>query len=429
MWNENAIDRGCEYEMTDRFEVAGPDPTKFTPYQLSVAVILAFLQFAVILDFMIMAPLGAMIMPALNISPKQFGMAVSAYAFSAGITGLLTAGFADRFDRKKLLLFFYAGFMIGTLWCGLAQSFPMLLVARIVTGIFGGVIGSIILAIAADLFQPQLRGRVMGIIQMSFAGSQVLGLPIGLALSNHWTWHTPFLATAAIGVLGGLVVMMRLRPIAAHLAAGKPDNAFSHLINTVFELRYIVGFAATALLTTGGFLLMPFSSAFTVNNLGVAMEQLPTIYLITGLSTMVAMPLIGKVVDKVGKLPVFLAGSTLAVIMVQVYTHMAGVSFTTVVIVNVVLFVGLFARMVPYQALLTSVPDPTKRGSFNAINAAVQQLSGGVASLVAGHLISADADGKLQNFPLLGYILAGTAVITAGLVWRIQKDVQKRSPF
>ncbi len=174
---------------------------KFTPYQKFVAGLLAFLQFAVILDFVVMAPLGAMIMPALAITPTKFGMVVSAYAFSAGLSGLLAAGFADRFDRKKLLLFFYVGFLAGTLWCALAQSFESLLAARIVTGLFGGVIGSVLLAIATDLFAFQQRGRAMAIIQTAFAASQVMGLPAALYLSNHWDWHAPFFMIVAAGAI------------------------------------------------------------------------------------------------------------------------------------------------------------------------------------------------------------------------------------
>src|SRR6185503_10740113 len=176
----------------------------FTRYQTFVVSALAFLQFAVILDFMIVAPLGALVMPALDMSPRQFGLIVSAYAFSAGATGLLVAGFADRYDRKKLLLFFYTGFVLGTLWCGLANSFHALLAARIVTGIFGGVIGSVVLAIATDLFEPDQRGRVIGFIQTAFAASQILGLPAGLYLSNRWNWHAPFLVMVVFGIFGGL---------------------------------------------------------------------------------------------------------------------------------------------------------------------------------------------------------------------------------
>jgi predicted MFS family arabinose efflux permease len=399
----------------------------FTAYQRFVAGLLAFLQFAVILDFMIMSPLGALIMPALQITPRQFGLVVSAYAFSAGISGLLTAGFADRFDRKKLLLFFYTGFVLATLWCGLAPSFEMLLAARVVTGLFGGVIGSVVLAIAADLFAPQLRGRVMGVIQTAFAASQVLGLPLGLYLSNHWGWHAPFLGMALFGAVGGLVIAWRMQPVADHLRIPQEKSAFLHLLHTVTEPRYLAAFATTALLTTGGFMLMPFSSAFTVNNLGIPLERLPTIYLATGICTIFFGPLIGKAADSVGKLPVFLAGSVLTIAMVLVYTHLGPVPLWLLILVNVVLFVGIFSRMIPFQALVSAVPDPAQRGAFNAISAATQQLAGGLSSLAAGHIVVLGADGKLQNFTLVGYVVAGSTLVAAALAWRVHRGVQARA--
>ena len=156
---------------------------KFTPYQVFAITILGLTQFTVVLDFMVMSPLGDRLMKSMDLTTSQFGASVGAYAISAFASGILTAGFADKFDRKKLLMFFYIGFILGTLLCGLSNSFLMLFIARIVTGIFGGVIGSISMAIVADLFSFQQRGRVMGFMQMGFGASQVLGIPISLAIS------------------------------------------------------------------------------------------------------------------------------------------------------------------------------------------------------------------------------------------------------
>jgi predicted MFS family arabinose efflux permease len=400
---------------------------KFTRYQTFVAAMLAILQFAVILDFMIMSPLGAVIMPALHISPRQFGLVVSAYAFSAGISGLLSAGFADRFDRKKLLLVFYAGFLAGTFWCGLANTFQTLVMARVVTGIFGGVLGSVVLAIATDIYPIHLRGRVMGIIQTAFASSQVLGLPVGLYLSNRWTWHTPFLALAALGLVGGLIISWRMRPVTEHLAAGQQHGALMHLFHTIAEPRHLIAFAATALLTTGGFMIMPFSSAFTVNNMGIPLSSLPTIYLVTGICTIFIGPIIGKATDRFGNMPVLFMGSTLSIIMVVIYTHLGTVSLSTVILVNVIMFAGIFSRMIPFQVLMTAVPAATQRGSFNAVNAAVQSLAGGVASLIAGHIVSFGPDGKLQSFPIVGYMFVGSALIATTLAWRVNEIVKQRA--
>ena len=399
-------------------------PLPFSRYQKSVVAMLAFLQFAVILDFMLMSPLGAVIMPALRIGPVQFGLVVSAYAFSAGASGLLTAGFADRYDRKRLLLFFYTGFVLGTLWCGLAQSFESLLAARIVTGLFGGVIGSVVLAIATDLFPPQARGRVMGLIQTAFSASQVLGIPIGLFLSNHWNWHVPFLAMAALGALGGLAVAWQMQPVAEHLKAPQEHSPFMHLLHTVTEPRYLLAFATTALLTTGGFMLMPFSSAFAVNNLEIGLASLPTVYLVTGLCTIFAGPMIGRAADRFGKFRVFTAGTALSVVMVLVYTHLGPIPVAALIAINAIMFVGIFSRLIPFQAIAASVPVLTQRGSFNAISASLQQISGGLASVVAGHIVVMGAGGRLVHFEVVGYVVVGTSLIAVALLWRLQRGLQ-----
>ncbi len=399
----------------------------FSRYQKFVVGLLAFLQFAVILDFMIMAPLGALIMPALQISPKQFGLVVSAYAFSAGISGFVTAGFADRFDRKKILMFFYTGFLVGTLWCGLAPTFELLLAARVFTGLFGGVIGSVVLAIATDLFDVSLRGRVMGLIQTAFAASQVLGLPMGLFLSNRWNWHAPFIVLAVLGVAGLAVISAKLKPVDGHLGKPQEHSPFMHLFHTITEPRHLLAFLTVTLLATGGFMLMPFSSAFLVGNLGIELAHLPTIYFFTGICTMVFGPMIGKAADKFGKFQVFLFGSALSILMVVVYTHLGTTPLAVVVLVNVVMFVGIFSRMIPFQALASQVPEPTKRGAFNAISASIQQVSGGVASLVAGHIVTLGADGRIEHFPEVGYVVVGTTLAAVGLVWNIQRQLQARA--
>jgi predicted MFS family arabinose efflux permease len=365
-------------------------------------------------------------MPDLAITPAQFGILVSSYAFSAGLSGLLAAGFADRFDRKKLLLFFYVGFLGGTLWCALSQSYESLLAARIVTGLFGGVIGSVLLAIATDLFQPQLRGRAMGVLQTAFAASQVMGLPAALYLSNHWDWHAPFMMIVAVGAVGGMVVAWRLKPVAGHLNVATETNAFTHLLRTVTEARHLPAFAATALLTTGGFMLMPFSTVFLVNNVGIHVSQLPMIYLFTGVSTIFAGPMIGKAADKFGKMPVFIAGSVTTSIMVMIYTHLTPIPLPLLIAINIVLFIGIFSRIIPFQAMSQSVPELRMRGSFSAISAAIQQLSGGLAAVVAGHLVRTGADGKLQGFANVGYVVVASTLVAGILATRVSREIARR---
>lgn len=396
--------------------------TPFTRYQKLVVAILAFLQFTIILDFMIMSPLGAFMMPALNITPAQFGFAVSVYAFSAGISGILAAGFADRFDRKRLLLFFYVGFLFGTFLCGIADTYAFLIAARMVTGIFGGVVGSVAMAIITDLFSFELRGRVMGIVQSAFAGSQILGLPVGIFLSNHWGWHAPFLMIVAFAAIVGIIIVMKMEPINEHLKNKVDRNAFHHFKTTMLNPNFTLGFVLTAILSIGGFMLMPFSSAYTVNNIGIPLDKLPMIYLTTGLSAMVMGPLIGRISDKVGKLKVFVFGSLVSAIMVVIYTNLENSTLTTVIIVNMIMFTGIFSRMIPSQALLSGLPDPSSRGAFMAISSSLQQIAGGLASVLAGLIVTEGANGRIEHFNYVGYIMLGT--ITASLI--MMNTISKR---
>ncbi len=403
-----------------------PGKIPFTGYQKLVVAILAFLQFTIILDFMVLSPLGALVMPALKIGPQQFGMVVSAYAFSAGASGILAAGYADRFDRKRLLLFFYVGFVLGTALCGLAQNFEMLLFARIVTGIFGGVIGSIVLAVTTDLFALEMRGRVMGVIQTAFAASQILGLPLALYLSTLWDWHAPFVLIVVVSAAVGILIAFYMRPVDMHLGQKQERGPFAHLRATVTEPRHLLAFCTVALLATGGYMLMPFGSAFTVNNLKIDLEHLPTIYLVTGLFTILIGPLVGRASDRFGKFNVFLAGIVVSIATVLFYTNLGPTPLFEVVVINVVLFVGIFSRMIPAQALMTAIPEPSKRGAFNAVSASLQQVSGGVAAVIAGSLVAEGADGRLEHFPRLGYVVVGASLITLFFMYKIHRAIPEK---
>ena len=398
----------------------------FNSYEMFVIAILALLQFTVILDFMVLSPLGAILMNTLKVSTSQFGLVVSAYAFSAGAAGLLTAGFADRFDRKKLLLFFYSGFIMGTILCAIAPNYPFLLGARIITGIFGGVIGSISFAIITDLFKMEVRGRVMGFVQMAFAASQVLGLPIGLLLANSFGWHAPFWMIAGAGILLGMVIFLKLKPVDHHLRIDIEKNAFQHLLHTVTRPDYAKAFFATTLLATGGFMLMPFGSAYSINNLGITMAQLPLIYLITGAFSIIFGPLTGKLSDKIGKFNIFFIGSIISISMVAIYTHLGITPLWELITLNVILFVGISSRMIASSALLTAVPDAKDRGAFMSINASTQQISGGVASIIAGLIVVQSSSGKLENYDILGYTVIGSMLLAIVMIYFLNRRIQKK---
>lgn len=400
----------------------------FTSYQKIIIVFLALLQFTVVLDFMILSPLGDILMKSLDITPKKFGWVVSSYAFSAGASGILAAGFADKFDRKKMLLFFYVGFVLGTLFCGLANSYEMLLLARIVTGLFGGVISAISMAIITDLFAINQRGRVMGSVQMSFAVSQVLGVPISIYLAAKFNWHVAFFMIVVLAILIGIGVGVKMKPINEHLKLQSDKNAFLHLWHTLQNRSYQTGYLATAMLSIGGFMLMPFGSAFLVNNVGIPQTDLFLVFMFTGISSIVIMPIIGRLSDKVDKFKVFTAGSILAIVMVFFYTNMPVIPLWQVVAINMLLFMGIMSRMIPSTTLNTAIPEMKDRGAYMSINSSLQQMAGGIAAVFAGLIVTQQTKtSPLEHYNILGYVVVGMILLCIYFVYRVSVLVKSKT--
>jgi len=399
----------------------------FTSYQKIIILLLAILQFTIVLDFMILAPLGDILMKSMNMSTKQFGTVVSAYAISACISGIFAAGFADKFDRKKLLLFFYTGFILGTYFCAISYNYETLFIARIITGLFGGVIGSISMAIITDIFSIHQRGKVMGFVQMAFGGSQILGIPIGLVLANYWSWHATFYMVLILAILLGIALVIKLNPLTEHLKLINNKNALQHLLQTIKKKDYRIGFLATALISMGGFLIMPFSTAFIVNNIHIAQSQVAIIFFFTGIFSIIIMPIVGKLSDKYDKLLIFGIGTIIAIVMVVIYTHLSPVPIWLVIIVNIVLFIGIMSRMVPATALNSEVPDAYDRGAYMSINSSLQQFAGGIAALFSGLVVvQKSKNSPIENFDILGYVMVVLMLLCFYFVHKVNRLLKKR---
>lgn len=398
-------------------------PSRFTAYQKLVIVIVALIQFSVVLDFLIMAPLGNEMIKAMGLTTAQFGCAVSVYAFSAGASGLVVAGFADKYPRKTLLLFVFAGFTLGTLLCSLANTYPVLLLARIVAGIFGGIVFAMAGTIVADVFSFEQRGRVMSFVQLSFAACQIGGLPAGVFLSSKYGWHMPFLMITVMCLAIGVLIRKGFRSIAKPHNTGV--NPLRHLFATVKQKTYALPYLTTVLLSLPAYMFFPFTAQFLVNNVGIGQNDLGFVYSCVGVFSAVSLPFIGKASDRFGKYQTFLAGNVITVCTLAVYIHFGTVPVWLVAAVTAVMYVGLLSRSVPSTALMTAVPSAKDRGAFMSINSSMQQIGGGLSTVCAGYIISRH-NGQLVHFDLLGYICIAAMAVSCVSVYRISKGIVKR---
>lgn len=399
---------------------------RFTSYQFLLVAVLAAVLLTIVLDFMLVSALSAILLPKLEISTKEFGLLVSAYPISAGISAMLLSGYADKFDRKKLLLFFYSGFLLGILFCANAPSFQILIVARIITGTFGGVVGAICFAIVTDFFETNQRGRVMGILQMASAGTQILGLPLALYLASELDWHYAFWLIAFIGIIAITLVFWKVRPVDKHIETPVKTRPLRHSLKIMINRNYLIVFLNNTLLVSGDIILTTFSSAFCTNNLGVGLEDLPLLYGIAGVATFIFAPLIGRLTDKYGTLKIFVAGTVIAVLLVAVFTNLGTNPLWAVITVHTFLFVGINARSISSSVLGTVIPEAEDRGAFMAIDAAVQQAIGGLAAVIAGWIVFQSEDGMINNFPTLGLVVISLMILTIGLMHMMSRMAKRK---
>jgi predicted MFS family arabinose efflux permease len=394
----------------------------FSSYQSFVILGIAGLLFTVVLDYMLLPALSSTLLDQLHLSTQEFGLIASAYAVSAGISALLASGYADRFDRKSILLVFYTGFLLGILLCALAPGFSALLVARVITGAFGGVMASICYAMVADLFSLAQRGRAVGWIQMAFAASLVIGLPLSLFIAISFSWQMAYGMIAGIGVIALLLVVFLIRPL--EKSSPESSSPWNHLFSNLKNPSYWTVYGANTLIVGGDVIFMTFNAAFLTNNLGIADSQLPYVYGAIGLTSLLAAPALGKLADRFGKWPVFVSGTLIAIAAVAVYTWGGIQTFEWVLGIHVGLFLGVNARMVAATALATAVPRTSDRGAFLAIDASIQQLAGGLAAAIAGWITFQALDGRLLHYPQIGTLVVVLMLLSTGMIFLVNARVE-----
>lgn len=386
-----------------------------------ILFLLAALNFTHILDFMIMMPLGNYLMPYFKINPRQFSLLVGAYTLSAAVSGFAAAFFVDKFDRKKFLLFAYAGFLIGTLFCGIAPNYPLLLLARIFAGLFGGMIGAQVLSIISDIFPYEERGKAMGSVMSAFAVASTLGVPFALYIANAFSWHAPFIFVVILGSAIYPFLYRYIPPMDKHLKQQQENGPFYALQQVTGDSKQMLALLFSFLMMMGHFLIIPFINPFMEFNRGYSKMQTPMIYLAGGAASFIAANILGRWADKYGKLRVFVICLLLSLGLVTLITHLPKLPFPIVLSFFAIWFVFSTGRAVTAQAMLSNVVPAAQRGSFMSFNSSVQQLGTSTASFVAGLVVTAGADGKLMHYGWLGWLSVAVLLVCLAVGMKIFK--------
>jgi DHA1 family inner membrane transport protein len=374
-------------------------------------LLLAAVQFTHIMDFMIMMPLGPQLMRDLGITPRQFGGLISSFAITSGVVGLAFAPFTDRFDRRKLLLFCYAGFALATLACGLADDATTLLWARALCGAFGGVSGATIMAIVADVVPAERRARGMGIVMTAFSVAAALGVPFGLKLAQIWKWEAPFLVVAAVAAVVWTGLFRILPPVRGHLTGGEVRSGRDFL-ELLRNRNAWVGLSLMVAVVFGHFTIIPYLSPYLVGNVGVPETSLLLVYLTGGLVTIFTGPFIGKMADRHGRFLVFSILVAGACVVIRLLTSSGPLPLWQSLLLAGFFFAFASGRFVPSQAVISLAVPPNRRGAYMSLVACSRDLASGITAAIGGRIIIEGPGGQLLHFEKLGWLAIGVSILS-----------------
>lgn len=376
-----------------------------------ILLILAALQFVSMVDFMIIMPLGPQLQLAFDIDAMRFNWTVSAYTFSAGIAGFAAAPLLDRFGRRAAYLVLTLGLLASTMGCGLSTQHPQLLTMRCVTGAFGGLHGAVTLALVADVFPAERRGRAMGVLMSAFGLASVVGVPIGIVLGTRHGWQAPFLVLAMLGLPLAVLSAWILPPLAGP-SGPVARRTLADFVSTLTLPSHRWAFTLVAVLMFGAFAVIPDISTALVANVGVTEAELPKVFIVAGLITFATTPLVGRLVDRFGALRVFSSIVPMSAAMMVLMTHLPAVGLIGAAPVAALLMATNSGRMVSAMTLVMASVDPRRRGGFMSVNSSVQHIASGLGTFCAGLIIEGAPGQPLRNYGMVG-VLAATATMAS----------------
>lgn len=371
-----------------------------------IITVLFFVQFTHMVDFVVMMPLGPKLVRAFSLSPTQFSYVISSYAFAAALSGLISSFFVDNYDRKKVLLFFYTGFLLANIFCALSLNYSMLLFSRILAGGFGGVLAGLTFSIIGDVVPISRRGKATGIVMSAFGTASVVGIPLGLYLADHYDWHSPFWLISALSLLVIIITAIKMPSITGHikLQRFKKSEELNKILNLFRDKNCRNAFMLSCSYVMSGFLVIPFISQYLVKNVKLLENQLSLTYFFGGIFTLFTSRLFGVMSDKYGKHLMVYILAPLSIIPIYLMTNLGIVPLTTVLITSTTFFILISGRFVPVMAIITSSVSKSNRGAFMGINSSLQQMSMGLASVLAGFIVSYNVSGEMDHFNIVGYL-------------------------
>ena len=388
--------------------------------------LLGAIQFVNVLDFMMVTPLGPDFARDLGIPTSQLGAIGGSYGASAAIAGILGTFFLDRFDRRRALGVALMGLVLGTAAGGFALGFRSLILARLAAGLFGGPATSLALSILTDLIPPARRGRAFGSVMGAFSVASVLGVPMGLWMSRHGGWRTPFFAVAALGATLGAACVALLPSVRGHLErlrnSGTPEISLWALVSRREVTLSLSTIAATMM---SSFLVIPNFPAYLQFNCGVPRSHMEHLFAIGGVCSFITMRIVGRLVDRYGSPRVSIVGTGIYCTNL-VLGYLFGYMLLPAEVIMATFMISQSVRNISATTLSSKVPEDHERARYQSALSAVQHIASASGAFIGALVLTERPDHSLSGIPRLAAMAMLLALLHPILLAAIERQLRKR---
>ncbi|MFI1157248.1 MFS transporter [Streptomyces sioyaensis] len=344
-----------------------------------------------------------------GISIPLAGYATTLYALGVVVGAPLMTAFGTRFTRKQMLMLLMGLFIAGNLLTAVAPTFGILLAGRIVAAFTHGAFFGIGALVAADLVAPQKRATAISLMFSGLTLANVVGVPVGTLLSQHFDWRTTFYVITALGVIGllGIVKLIPAQRAKAASPIGSELAVFRNPQVGLAMLMTILGFG-------GVFAAVTYLASMMTEVTGLAPSSVIWLTAVFGLGMVGGNLVSGRFTDR-AMMPMLFVSMTGLALSLAAFTFTAHSKIAAILTIALIGIFG-FATVPPLQKRVmdqaASAPTLASAGNiaaFNFGNALAAWLGGLVISAGLGYT-APNWVGALMTAAALGVAIFATAL-------------------